>query len=66
MAGGDDGGSRGGSGDNQSDQQMTQPEQDEQVEEEGQTLIIVRLILYGNTTKPVRVSATTTLAEMRR
>lgn len=44
-----------------------QPSQ--QQEEEGgedDSFITVRLIMYGSTTKSVRVSPTTTLADMRR
>ena len=33
---------------------------------EDDSLITVRLIMYGSTTKPVRVSPTTTLTDMRR
>ena len=43
-------------------------EQPSQQQEEGgdNSLITVRLIMYGSTTKPVRVSPTATLADMRR
>lgn len=47
-----------------------EPEQvpDQQSEGEGgdESLITVRLILYGSTTKPIQVSPTSTLADVRR
>ena len=45
-------------------------EEEERGGEEGKreddSLITIRLIMYGSTTKPVRVSPTSTLADMRR
>ena len=55
-----------GVGSSRDEPKHVETERDQQHEEGDESLITVRLILYGSTTKTVRVSATSTLAEMRR
>ena len=70
----DDSGQTGRTGSEVTESERPNQQRDEEEEERGgeerkredDSLITIRLIMYGSTTKPVQVSATTTLADMRR